>query len=104
MKAKKVKVDETTNLYQLFTRSDNPSLPITLGREAVKKHKPKYTDEQIIGMQAWFENFNGIALEFLEEKGITNLEELKSFFKDNPPSEKTKKGKACYRCNVTSIM
>jgi len=59
-------------------------------REAVSSGNIKYTDEQLIQMRDWLDNFATIALEYLERNGVDCLDELiAKTEKTSPKSSKT---------------
>lgn len=56
--------------------SENNKLSLPECRKAVSKGSIKYTDEQLIKMRDWLNNFADIALEYLEKNGVDCLDDL----------------------------
>lgn len=56
--------------------SENNKLSLPECRKAVSKGRIKYTDEQLIKMRDWLNNFADITLEYLKKNGVDCLDDL----------------------------
>lgn len=62
--------------------AENTKLSLAQCRKVLNKGAIEYTDDEAIKIRDWLDNFNSLALEFLEENKIANLSELKDFIKN----------------------